>query len=77
MLAALYFLLVYQRVFTGEPRAALAEAKADGSLRDLTGRERVTMVPVVVAMIVLGVLPGPVLDLLTPLAQVLALGGAQ
>lgn len=77
VLAALYFLLVYQRVFTGEPRAALAEAMADGSLRDLGARERATMVPVVVAMIVLGVLPGPVLDLLTPLAQVLALGGAQ
>ncbi|PWD50534.1 NADH-quinone oxidoreductase subunit M [Serinibacter arcticus] len=77
VLAALYFLLVYQRVFTGEPRAALAEAKADGSLRDLGARERWTMVPVVVAMVVLGVLPGPVLDLLTPLAEVLALGGAQ
>lgn len=77
VLAALYFLLVYQRVFTGEPRAALVAARDDGSLRDLGARERWSLLPVVVAMVVLGVLPGPVLDLLTPLAEVLALGGAQ
>jgi len=77
VLAALYFLLVYQRVFTGQPRAEIAEARTGGALRDLGARERWSLVPVVVAMVVLGVLPGPVLDLLTPLAQVLALGGAQ
>lgn len=77
VLAALYFLLVYQRVFTGQPSAEIAEARTGGALRDLGARERWSLVPVVVAMVVLGVLPGPVLDLLTPLAQVLALGGAQ
>lgn len=77
VLAALYFLLVYQRVFTGAPRAELAAAKEGGLLADLTARERWTMVPVVAAMLILGVLPGPVLDLLTPISQVLAMGGAQ
>lgn len=77
VLAALYFLLVYQRVFTGEPRDSLREARDAGTLRDLSARERWTMVPVVVAMVVLGVLPGPVLDLLTPISQVLAMGGVQ
>ncbi|WP_454296155.1 NADH-quinone oxidoreductase subunit M [Salana multivorans] len=77
VLAAIYFLLVYQRIFTGQPSEELAEAKESGSLTDLSGRERWAMVPVVAAMLILGFVPGPVLELLTPISQVLAMGGAQ
>lgn len=74
VLAALYFLLVYQRVFTGEPGTELSRAKEAGTLRDLNARERWTMVPLVAAMLVLGFFPAPALNLLTPISEVLAMG---
>ncbi|SED59516.1 NADH-quinone oxidoreductase subunit M [Ruania alba] len=63
VLSALYILLAYQKVFTGPV------AEGSGELADLSGRERWTMVPLVIAMLALGFFPGPVLDLLTPAAD--------
>lgn len=77
VLAALYFLLVYQKIFTGTPRAELTQARGAGALRDLTARERWVVGPLILAMLVLGFFPGPVLDMLTPISQVLAFGGLQ
>jgi len=77
VLAAVYFLLVYQKVFTGQPSEEIAQAAESGRITDLSARERWAMVPVVAAMLILGFVPGPVLDLLTPISQVLAMGGAQ
>ena len=51
VIAALYVLLPYQRVFTGAPAAARV-----GSA-DLDGRERTVLVPVIIAMLILGLAP--------------------
>lgn len=64
VLAALYVLLTYQRIFTGPVRPELAE------VRDLSARERWVVAPLVVALLVLGFVPGPVLDLVRDPAAV-------
>ncbi|WP_125773465.1 NADH-quinone oxidoreductase subunit M [Antribacter gilvus] len=51
VLAAVYVLLTYQRIFTGAPAAGLE------TLPDLTGRERLVAAPLVVALLVLGLVP--------------------
>jgi NADH-quinone oxidoreductase subunit M len=62
VLAALYILLMYQRTMTG-PKPIFTEAETP---RDLSMRERVVVVPIVAALLVLGFFPKPVLDLLNP-----------
>ncbi|HWS59143.1 MAG TPA: NADH-quinone oxidoreductase subunit M, partial [Actinotalea sp.] len=57
VLAALYVLLTYQRVFTGPVRDDLA------STPDLSARERWVVGPLIAAMLVLGFYPAPALDL--------------
>ncbi|HEV2427367.1 MAG TPA: NADH-quinone oxidoreductase subunit M [Acidimicrobiales bacterium] len=60
VLAALYLLWAFQRVFQG---------RADGdnaTLADATRAERWVMVPVVVLVVALGVFPRPALDRITP-----------
>lgn len=57
VLAALYVLLTYQRVFTGPVRDELATAP------DLSGRERWVVAPLIGLMLVLGFYPAPALDL--------------
>lgn len=64
ILAALYVLLTYQRIFTGPVRPELAET------RDLSARERWVVAPLVVALLVLGFVPGPALDLVRDPAAV-------
>jgi NADH-quinone oxidoreductase subunit M len=60
ILAALYLLWAYQRVFHGEPD------EANASIPDMTWRERATMAPLVVLIVLLGVYPKPVLDRINP-----------
>lgn len=57
VLAAVYVLWTYQRVFTGPVRDDLA------ATRDLGGRERWVVGPLIALMLVLGVVPGPALRL--------------
>ncbi|MBF0722539.1 NADH-quinone oxidoreductase subunit M [Sanguibacter inulinus] len=64
VLAALYVLLTYQRIFTGPARPELA------GTRDLSARERWVVAPLVVALLVLGFVPGPALDLVRDPAAV-------
>jgi NADH-quinone oxidoreductase subunit M len=76
ILAALYVLWAYQRVFqgpvrgnalvgvTGGPGAATDPAKA--SIKDLNVREKVVLAPLVVLIIFLGFYPAPVLDVIQP-----------
>lgn len=64
VLAALYVLLTYQRIFTGPVRPELAQT------RDLSARERWVVAPLVVALLVLGFVPGPALDLVRDPAAV-------
>ncbi|WP_079573229.1 NADH-quinone oxidoreductase subunit M [Krasilnikoviella flava] len=56
VLAAVYVLLTYQRMFTGATTPELADA------RDLDGREKTVAGVLVGALLVLGLVPGPVLD---------------
>src|SRR5690606_15316911 len=57
VLAALYILLTYQRIFTGPVRTELTGAP------DLSGRERWAVAPLIALMLVLGFFPAPALDL--------------
>ncbi|MDP8976265.1 MAG: NADH-quinone oxidoreductase subunit M [Actinomycetota bacterium] len=60
ILAALYLLWAYQRVFHGTPEGENAK------LTDMTLRERAVMAPLLVLIVFLGVYPQPVLDRINP-----------
>ena len=66
IIAAVYVLLPYQRIFTGPTLPELARTP------DLGGREKWVVAPLVVAMLALGFYPAPVIDAVTPVAQTLA-----
>jgi NADH-quinone oxidoreductase subunit M len=63
IIAALYILLPYQRIFTGPVQERLRE------IPDLGARERWVLGPLAVAMLALGLYPAPALDVLTPVAE--------
>ncbi len=63
VLAALYLLWAYQRVFTGEPD------EANAGMPDLNVREVLTVAPLIVLSLVLGLYPKPVLERLEPSVQ--------
>jgi NADH-quinone oxidoreductase subunit M len=67
VLAAIYVLLTYQRIFTGAPSTTLRPAPAD--VRDLSMRARWVVGPLIAAILVLGFWPGPALDLVRAPAQ--------
>jgi NADH-quinone oxidoreductase subunit M len=60
ILAALYLLWAYQRVFHGEPEGENA------TIPDLTLREGLVMAPLVALIVFLGVYPKPMLDRIEP-----------
>jgi NADH-quinone oxidoreductase subunit M len=60
IVAALYLLWAYQRVFQGEPD------EANKNFPDLKISEKLVMVPLVVLIIFLGIYPKPVLDRIEP-----------
>ena len=63
MLAALYILLMYQRVMTGPQADASRRARHP---RDLSIREKVVVAPIIASFLLLGFFPKPVLDLVNP-----------
>ncbi|HZU78904.1 MAG TPA: NADH-quinone oxidoreductase subunit M [Acidimicrobiales bacterium] len=63
VLAALYLLWAYQQAFHQEPDAATA------TTRDLSWREGIVVLPLVLVIGFLGVYPKPVLDRITPSVQ--------
>jgi NADH-quinone oxidoreductase subunit M len=65
ILAALYLLWAYQRVFHGEPEGENA------TMRDMNLRERAVMLPLIAMIVFLGVYPKPVLDRINPSVQAL------
>nr|WP_294693127.1 NADH-quinone oxidoreductase subunit M [uncultured Friedmanniella sp.] len=65
VLAALYILIMYQRTMTG-PLNPRLEAE---TVRDLSGRERLAMAPLVLLILVLGVFPRPMLDAINPAVE--------
>ena len=62
VLAALYILLMYQRVMTG-PKPSFGEGDHPA---DLSIRERVVVAPLIASFLLLGFFPKPVLDLVNP-----------
>jgi NADH-quinone oxidoreductase subunit M len=60
ILAAIYLLWAYQRVFHGRPEGANA------AFPELTMKERAIMAPLVALIVLLGVYPRPVLDRIAP-----------
>lgn len=62
VLAALYALIMYQRTATGEPDAVVTEKFTV----DLSGIERLALIPVAVVILVLGFFPKPVLTIINP-----------
>jgi NADH-quinone oxidoreductase subunit M len=72
ILAAVYFLWAYQQAFHGRPEVPAIDAAPtpadDGATRthDLGRAERIVLIPVVVAIVFLGVYPKPVLDRINP-----------
>jgi NADH-quinone oxidoreductase subunit M len=60
IIAALYLLWAYQRVFQGEPD------EANATFPDLKLTERLVMVPLLVLIVFLGIYPKPVLDRIEP-----------
>ncbi|MDO3649563.1 NADH-quinone oxidoreductase subunit M [Nocardia mangyaensis] len=72
VLAAIYILWLYQRLMTGPLK------KGNEHLRDLVPRELAVVVPLLVALLVLGLYPKPVLDLVNPaVGQTLSTIGKQ
>ena len=68
VLSAIYILWTYQRVFGGPVREP-------GPIVDLTVRERVTIAPLLIALLVLGFFPGLILDFVDPAVGYLTSGG--
>lgn len=60
ILAALYILLPYQRIFTGAPK---------GEAEDLGAGERTVVGVLIALMLALGFYPAPVLDMIRPIAD--------
>jgi NADH-quinone oxidoreductase subunit M len=63
VLAALYILLTYQRMFTGPVKDFAT------GWRDMNLREGLVMAPLIAAIVALGFFPKPVLDVLNPVAD--------
>jgi NADH-quinone oxidoreductase subunit M len=74
VLAALYLLWAYQRIFHGP-----LETEENRATSDLTTRELIVMAPLILLIVVIGLVPGPLFELVGPsvdrvLAEV-AIGG--
>jgi NADH-quinone oxidoreductase subunit M len=63
VLAALYILIAYQRTMTGPVQPAVER------MTDLTRRERLAMAPLVFLIVLLGLFPKPMLDIIEPAVQ--------
>ncbi len=61
VLAALYLLWAYQRIFNGP-----LETEENRTTTDLTRREIVVMAPLIVLIVAIGLYPGPLFDLVVP-----------
>ena len=72
LFAALYLIWAYQRMFHGP-----LEGAANEETTDLTQREIWVMVPIVVAIVAIGLFPQPLYDLVEPSVQQVLAGVAQ
>jgi NADH-quinone oxidoreductase subunit M len=60
VLAAVYLLWAYQQAFQGKPTIE------PGAIRDLSWREGLTLAPLVILIVLLGIFPGPLLSRIGP-----------
>ena len=60
VLAAVYLLWAYQQAFHGKPSIE------PGAIRDLSWREGLTLAPLVILIVLLGIFPGPLLSRIGP-----------
>lgn len=65
VLAAVYVLWAYQRVFTGEPTPTVTKHVTS----DLTALERLTLAPLVILVLVFGFFPKPFTQIVQPVAD--------
>ncbi len=65
VLAAVYVLWAYQRVFTGEPTVWVNKHITT----DLTGLERLVIVPLIALLLIFGFCPKPLTDVVQPVAN--------
>ncbi|NDZ95679.1 NADH-quinone oxidoreductase subunit M [Streptomyces sp. SID6673] len=66
VLSAIYVLWLYQRMMGGPARQVEGPGAATRSMRDLHGRELVVVTPLIALLLVFGVYPKPLLDLIDP-----------
>jgi NADH-quinone oxidoreductase subunit M len=64
ILGAIYLLFMFQKVFFGP-----LDKKKNGQLKDLSGRELVVFIPLVIGIFVMGVFPRPFLRYMEPSVQ--------
>jgi NADH-quinone oxidoreductase subunit M len=71
VLSAVYILWMYQRMMTGPVPEDMADGSADGTgrVRDLVPRELAVVVPLIALLLVLGIYPKPVLDVINPAVE--------
>ncbi|HEY3372801.1 MAG TPA: NADH-quinone oxidoreductase subunit M [Prolixibacteraceae bacterium] len=66
ILGAIYMLYAYQRVMLGDKKVL------HGKITDLMGLDYMILVPLIAIILVLGIYPQPVLNLLMPVAEIVA-----
>ena len=70
ILAAVYILFMFQRIFLGPQGPIVEETKAGGHpLRDMNWREIATIVPLLILIIWIGIYPAPFFNLMAPAVE--------